>query len=693
MKFILKLFIFTHIVYISFSIVPLWNFEYSAINLFSDKNEHEYAISYDTIHDNFGYLLMKKIEKVNDKIEITNRLSFRYNSDYINQEVSFDEIESAYTDKNGRYFICPKGKHHVYYLYPKGNINMQELKPDNFNDTGDWELNCYLQYTQNVFKKLFVFYFNKEEYIYTMNDIESGKINPVGDTKFKILSFRWTTTGSNNVYPMYAIIANQTHVAIEELDFIISADTKVETTIKRIGNNTLLEIPKSNFNAFLSRDFHYNQFFYISYDINNTNISSGYNINIGEIKNYNKFSIINNIKSPFEFFDDVKIEYINFIPYTKYAYYKLYNNNKNKYYYGFIDIELNKVIYNTDEQIKIFKPYSSDSMLAITSSSAYQICAIYNIGHCINLCIFKIYYDINNYNNCSDSNLCTRYQLYPEEICIDYCDQNYFYLDENKYCGLCKNFGFNRPYKMINSQGCLDKKIENSIYVNEELLLISCKDNYTYNATTNQCEFNCYSACETCFEKSFNSSEQKCLTCKNSVPFLYKGNFLENCPNKTYNDNNTCFDCNESCLSCDKTGCIKCQEEFYTNKDTHTCEKCYDKCNDCSIGGNDTNNNCLNCKNDYYLIIGGELANNCLLNCPENTVKDDKENVCRYVDSYKSDSIINLLQWIFIIIIAIIFIIINILFFRRCISENKEEDNIENTKEFNDLSENNLGIN
>ena len=146
-----------------------------------------------------------------------------------------------------------------------------------------------------------------------MNDIESGKINPVGDTKFKILSFRWTTTGSNNVYPMYATIANQTHVAIEELDFIISADTKVETTIKRIGNNTLLEIPKSNFNAFLSRDFHYNQFFYISYDINNTNISSGYNINIGEIKNYNKFSIINNIKSPFEFFDDVKIEYINFI--------------------------------------------------------------------------------------------------------------------------------------------------------------------------------------------------------------------------------------------------------------------------------------------------------------------------------------------------------------------------------------------
>ena len=296
--------------------------------------------------------------------------------------MSFEELESAYTDKNGRYFICPKGRHHAYYLYPKGNISMQELKPDNFDETGDWELNCYLQYTQNVFRKLFVFYFSKDEYIYTMNDIESGKITPVGDTKFKIYSFRWTTTGSNDVYPMYAIIANKTHVAIEELDFIISTDSKVETTIKRIGNNTLIEIPKQKFNAFLSRDSKNTQFFYFSYDINNTNISSGYSANLGEIKNYNKFSVVNNIKSPFEFFDEVNIEEIDFIPYSKYAYYKLYNNNKNKYYYGFIDIELNKVIFNTDEPIKIFQPYSSNSMLAITSSSAFQICAIYNNGQC-----------------------------------------------------------------------------------------------------------------------------------------------------------------------------------------------------------------------------------------------------------------------------------------------------------------------
>ena len=249
----------------------------------------------------------------------------------------------------------------------------------------------------------------------------------------------------------------------------------------------------------------------------------------------------------------------------------------------------------------------------------------------------------------------------------------------------------NKPYKMINSKGCLDKKVENSFYVNEELLIISCKDNYTFNEANIQCEFNCYSACETCSEKSNDSSEQKCLTCKNFFPFLYNGNCLENCPNKTYNDNNACFDCHESCVSCDKTGCTNCLEKYYINKDAHTCEKCYDKCNNCSIGGDDTNNNCLSCKSDYYLIIGGEFDNNCLLNCPENTVKDDKENICRYVES---DNSVSSLIWIFIIIIAIILIIINIIFFYKyCRSKNKEEDKIENIKEMNDLSGSNLGVN
>ena len=42
-------------------------------------------------------------------------------------------------------------------------------------------------------------------------------------------------------------------------------------------------------------------------------------------------------------------------------------------YHGVLDITLNKVIFNTNENIDIFIPYSSNSMLAITKEFAYRI--------------------------------------------------------------------------------------------------------------------------------------------------------------------------------------------------------------------------------------------------------------------------------------------------------------------------------
>ena len=98
------------------------------------------------------------------------------------------------------------------------------------------------------------------------------------------------------------------------------------------------------------------------------------------------------------------------------------------------------------------------------------------------------------------------------------------------YCSLCKDYsGLNKPYKMINTPDCLEKKID-KYFVNKEFLIISCKDNYTY--TNGQCEFNCYSSYETCLEKSSNDTDQKCITCKSSFPFLYNNNCLDICPKK-----------------------------------------------------------------------------------------------------------------------------------------------------------------
>ena len=75
---------------------------------------------------------------------------------------------------------------------------------------------------------------------------------------------------------------------------------------------------------------------------------------------------------------------------TKYAYYKIYNIIKEKSYYGIIDIVLNQILFNTDEEITTIKPYiensqsnSPNSVLVLTSNSAYRICALSVDVNCI----------------------------------------------------------------------------------------------------------------------------------------------------------------------------------------------------------------------------------------------------------------------------------------------------------------------
>ena len=59
---------------------------------------------------------------------------------------------------------------------------------------------------------------------------------------------------------------------------------------------------------------------------------------------------------------------MNFIPNTHYAYYKIYNKDKNITYYGLIDIKENKVLYNIEGDDITFIPDSSGQMIAITQT-------------------------------------------------------------------------------------------------------------------------------------------------------------------------------------------------------------------------------------------------------------------------------------------------------------------------------------
>ena len=101
-------------------------------------------------------------------------------------------------------------------------------------------------------------------------------------------------------------------------------------------------------------------------------------LNLGNVQN-----VVRNTDSPLDFDFDYNIQQMNFTKGIKYVFYQIYNTVKEKTYYGIIDIMINKVIFNTDEKINVFKPYSYNSMLAITDNSAYKICAIANGDNCI----------------------------------------------------------------------------------------------------------------------------------------------------------------------------------------------------------------------------------------------------------------------------------------------------------------------
>ena len=94
----------------------------------------------------------------------------------------------------------------------------------------------------------------------------------------------------------------------------------------------------------------------------------------GSSSDINEYKLRKNIQSPFEFLDDITIKSIKFIRSTKYIYYNIITNSNNKNYIGVIDIEYNKVIYNTENIFKEVKPYSNRGLFLVTDSTIYREC-------------------------------------------------------------------------------------------------------------------------------------------------------------------------------------------------------------------------------------------------------------------------------------------------------------------------------
>ena len=182
-----------------FSIVPLWDFESSTINLLTSSS-HEYYSYWGTACDYEDVKIKKTITKSGDSIIQTNQIIIN-NGIYIT--VDFEDIESVHCHNSIKY-ICPKGKFHmIQYLYNDGQSKLNIFKPNDFEESDYWELKCFYQPS---LRYMFIGYLNKgNKFYYYRFDQENPWSSKSNNFHGKFYDFKWRSDGNENIYPMIYI--------------------------------------------------------------------------------------------------------------------------------------------------------------------------------------------------------------------------------------------------------------------------------------------------------------------------------------------------------------------------------------------------------------------------------------------------------------------------------------------------------
>lgn len=169
-------------------------------------------------------------------------------------------------------------------------------------------------------------------------------------------------------------------------------------------------------------------------------------------------------------------------------------------------MEINQVIFNTNEKLIIFKPIKNISMLAITKDKwIFQICLNKWNKECVES--FPdgqiLFLDSEKGNHCEEKSThqnCSEFLLIPEQICVSTCNTSIninISSEENgvQKCGLYKDFYDDKPFKIFNEIGCIEEKPNGTFYLSEEFKILKrCNDN-----------------CDEC------ESSEKCNICKKRI--------------------------------------------------------------------------------------------------------------------------------------------------------------------------------
>ena len=419
--FIFYLFFF-QIFYIV-SPIPNWDLSAQSINLMS-SNDNPYPDGY-TLYDKTGYgiqvILKKYIKRVNGVITNENYVTVIRDGNTLGpKKVDFNDIDSHYTGKlNYDILICPKGKFHPYDFKNGKHID----PPTDFEDKGGWDLRCFDHSTGYFY--LFYLLNNGKNFYFRYTGIIREKSN-FWDSYFYDYKLQSDNKGDNYKYKFSVLRYESNWIKLCARSLEVnkgSYDGTGDVNYVSIGNDNNIINAKDYTQAY----FNPGRFFYYFTYNNAYDFESGYSTIYVNFEDDEVFKsscsnpgLIKNTNSPLTFVDNVQIQEMKLIPETKYIYYKIYNQDKDKTYYGFIDIELNKVLYNIEGNFKTFIPISTHEMLAITETSAYKICIIKTESNeCSNTCTNTNLILDPDRNKCQSECDIGKIKLMPDGICID----------------------------------------------------------------------------------------------------------------------------------------------------------------------------------------------------------------------------------------------------------------------------------
>ena len=171
---------------------------------------------------------------------------------------------------------------------------------------------------------------------------------------------------------MNAIILENNSIKLKSynVEFQSKYDKREGVQIISQGSSHTITPSKKYNQAYINLEENLNDIYFISYN-NISDFTCGYSTKSFYEQDYfnlNDISFKAYSDSPFEFEGEVEIKQMKIISNYRYAYYIIYNiyyKETTETYYGLFDIKTNKIMFNTNEALETFLPYSNNSMLAI----------------------------------------------------------------------------------------------------------------------------------------------------------------------------------------------------------------------------------------------------------------------------------------------------------------------------------------